>query len=120
MKNIQKYTTQAINAPNTGEILKDFFKKRRISKAALARTLNRASPTVAKYVKNNSIQTSVLWEICHALKHNFLLDIAVQLPTDYTTNSPIDSTKDERIAQLTQENALLKAQNQVLVEVAKR
>ena len=62
----QKYRTQNNTAPNTGELLKAFYKKRRIHKAALARILNRRGSTMAEFEKNASIQTAVLWEICHA------------------------------------------------------
>jgi len=40
--------------------------------------------TLAGYEKNSAIQTAVLWELCHALKHNFFLDIACQLPAEFT------------------------------------
>jgi uncharacterized protein YceH (UPF0502 family) len=41
------------------------------------------------------------------------------LPAEYKTNAPTDTSKDERIAQLEQEVALLKAKNDALVEVMK-
>ena len=119
MKHEQKYTSQAIAAPNTGALLKDFFKKRRIRKAALARLINRSPKTLATYGRNSTMQTAVLWEICHALKHNFLLDIAAQLPSTYSTNAPIDNSKEERIAQLEKEIDLLKAKNEALMEALK-
>ena len=119
MKHDQKYITQAITAPNTGELLKDFFKKRRIRKAALSRLINRSPKTLATYEKNSTLQTAILWEICHALKHNFFADIAAQLPPTYTTQAPADSTQDERIAALEQENTILKAKNEALMEALK-
>jgi hypothetical protein len=36
---------------------------------------------LATYGKNSTLQTAILWEICHALKHNFFADIAAQLPS---------------------------------------
>ena len=112
MKHDQKYLTQASTAPHTGELLKDFFKKRRIRKAALSRLINRSPKTLATYGKNSTLQTAILWEICHALKHNFFADIAVQLPSTYTT-------QDDRIAALEQEIALLKAKIESLMEALK-
>jgi hypothetical protein len=120
MKAVRKYDIQTNKAPDTGALLKAFFKKRRISKAALARTLNRASKTLVGFVKRSSIQTAVLWEICHALKHNFFADIAAQLPATYTTNDIADNTQTERIAQLEHENALLQAKYDALVEVMRK
>ena len=115
----KKYIQQKEQAPNTGELLKTFFKQRRIRKAALARLMNRSFNTLSTYQKNDTLQTAILWEICHALKHNFFADIAVQLPSTYTTNAPADSTQDDRIAALEQEIALLKAKNESLMEALK-
>ena len=120
MKAIRKYDNQINKAPDTGALLKAFFRKRRISKAALARTLNRASNTLVGFVKRNSIQTAVLWEICHALKHNFFADIAAQLPATYTTTMPADNTQTERITQMEHENALLQAKYEALVDVMRK
>ena len=120
MRTQKKYNNPSNAAPNTGELLKTYFKQKRIRKAALARLLNRSSNTLVTFVKNETIQTAVLWEISNALKHNFFMDIAVQLPATYSVNVPPDTSKDERISQLEQEVALLKAEKQVLIEVAKR
>lgn len=109
-----------LNKIHVGQLLKSYIDKHRIYKSVLARKINKFDSTIIYYQKNASIQTAVLLELSQVLQHNFFADIAAQLPTNYTTNAPIDNTKDERIAQLTQENALLKAQNQVLVEIAKR
>jgi transcriptional regulator with XRE-family HTH domain len=116
----QKYRTQNNTAPNTGELLKAFYKKRRIHKAALARILNRRGSTMAEFEKNASIQTAVLWEICHALKHNFFADLAAQLPAAYTTSVPADTTKDERIAELELQLKLSQAKYDALADVMKR
>ena len=115
----KKYIQQKEQAPNTGELLKTFFKQRRIRKAALARLMNRSFNTLSTYQKNDTLQTAILWEICHALKHNFFTDIAVQLPPTYTTQAPADSTQDDRIAALEQENTILKAKNESLMEALK-
>ncbi|MFN8282869.1 MAG: hypothetical protein U0U67_06610 [Chitinophagales bacterium] len=71
---------------------------------------------MSKCEKNKTIQTAVLWEICNALKHNFFLDLAAALPSIFTTNVPVDTTKDERITQLEKEIDLLKAKNEALME----
>ena len=98
MKHDQKYLTQASTAPHTGELLKDFFKKRRIRKAALSRLINRSPKTLATYGKNSTLQTAILWEICQA---------------------PADTTQNDRIAALEQENTILKAKNESLMEALK-
>ena len=120
MKIQKKYSTQANPSPDTGMMLKAFFKKRRISKAALARTMNRAYKTLIAFTKGKTIQTALLWEISHALKHNFFADIATQLPDGYTTSAPADTAKDTRIAELQKENDLLQAKYDALVEVMRK
>jgi transcriptional regulator with XRE-family HTH domain len=118
--NTQKYQTVKSTAPNTGELLKAFYKKKRIHKAALARILNRKPNTIAAFEKNASIQTSILWELCQALKHNFFADIAAQLPDSFSTSVSADTTKDERIAELELQLKLTQAKYEALVEVMKR
>lgn len=41
-----------------------------------------------------------------ALKHNFVSDIAAQMPAAFSTDAPADTSKDARIREL--EEALLK------------
>ena len=68
--------------PSSGEIIISVIKKRKINRAALARNMQRSYSTVSFYLKNGSIQTSILWELSLILKHNFFADIAHQLPAD--------------------------------------
>ena len=104
-------------APNTGEMLKRLFKKRRIYQSGLAHQLGRRPETVADYTRRASIQTTLLWEICHVLKHNFFVDMGAQLPADFATELPGDTAKDERIAQLERELEVVKAERDVLVRM---
>lgn len=119
MRTRKKYTEQISPAPNTGEFLAAHIKKKRLSKAALARSLKRNEKTLVTYIRNQTMQTAVLWEICHVLKHNFFADISAQLPDTYTNNVVKDTSNAERIAQLESENELLKAKNEVLLEALK-
>jgi hypothetical protein len=75
--------------------------------------------TIIHYQKSASIQISIVNELCHALKHNFFADLAALLPPTYTTNAPTDSTQNDRIAALEQENTILKAKNEALMEALK-
>ncbi|HUM53182.1 MAG TPA: hypothetical protein PK431_15255 [Chitinophagales bacterium] len=102
-----------------GNILKNYIDTKKISKAALARKIKRKDGNILHYQKSATLQISIVHELSHALKHNFFMDIAMQLPPTYTVTAPPDTSKDERIAQLEQENAILKAEKQVLIEVAK-
>ena len=117
----RKYiVNQTANELNTGHLLVKYFLAHRTRKAALARALNRDASSIMNYQKNATIQTAILWEISHVLKHNFFKDIAVTLPSDFTTYAPIESQKDERIAEL--ETQLLQAQTErnILLEAMKK
>ena len=93
--------------PDTGAILTAYFKKKRIYRSGLGRALGKDYKAVRGYETRSTILTSVLWELCIALKHNFFADIAALLPAEYGTDAPADTTKDDRIKEL--ETALLKA-----------
>lgn len=115
-KTPQKYIENTERpAPHTGEMLKALYKKRRIRKAALARKINRRASTLASFAKNHTIQTAVLWELSHALKHNFFADIAAQLPAEYATNVEANTTNTDRITQLERQVELLEAEKNVLL-----
>jgi hypothetical protein len=118
MNRDQKYHIQEHPAPHSGLLLTTYFKEKRIRKSALAREMNRRPDTIYGFEKNSSIQTAILWEICHALKHNFFADIALLLPTTYSqTISAETLAKDQRIAQLEQENLLITNERDLLLKV---
>ena len=105
------------NAPEIGLIIKRFFKEKRIYRSALSRKLKVRLNTVLDYEKRQTMQTGTLWNLSVALKHNFFSDIAHQLPTDFSTYAPVNTTLPERIAVLENENELLKAQLEGLERV---
>lgn len=114
MNKEHKYLQNVENpAPHTGTMLQRYYKQHKISKAALARTLNRQASTIYQFEKRQTIQTAVLWELCHALRHNFFADIAHQLPQTYTTST----AKDDKIAALTHENARLQSECDLLKSI---
>jgi hypothetical protein len=103
-----------------GEIIKQYINKNKIYKSALARTMNRTSPTsIIQYQKGKTMQATTLLEFSNALKHNFFMDVALLLPASYSSNVKVDTTKDEEIVSLKKRIELLEAQNEVLKEVAK-
>lgn len=83
-----------------GQLLLNYFEKHRTRKAALARLLQVKPTAILRYQKRDSLQISILINISHALKHNFLMDIAQELPREYTTNKPIFVEKDTEIEAL--------------------
>jgi DNA-binding Xre family transcriptional regulator len=120
MKTVPENTIDSQNAtPNTGLMLTSYFKEKRIRKNALARMLNRNPSTLVSFTKNKTIQTTVLWEICHALKHNFFADIAALFPENFTNNVKPNTDAAERIAALELENVILKAEVAILLKAMK-
>ena len=108
----------ATTAPHMGNLLKQHIRHNRLRRAAIARHLGRGYSTVYKYQKSESMQTSLLWELCLVIKHNFFMDLAAQLPADFTTNAPDPTLPlQERIAALEEENKLLKTKVETLMQV---
>jgi hypothetical protein len=106
---------------DTGKMILDFITKNRMSKTELGNKIDRTALSILGYTRNKSVQTGILLSICNATKHNFFRDIADQLPDDYTYIKPEDMTlhneKDYLIAQLQEENKVLKIQNEVLMRI---
>lgn len=106
---------------NTGEMLLRFITKNHIPKGELGAKIGRNSLSILNYTRNDSIQTKLLVKICHATKHNFFRDIADQLPEDYTFYKPVDRSelieKEQLIAQLQEENKVLRIQNELLMKI---
>ena len=106
------------NSPHIGEMLSERIKKRRISKAAISRVMQRAPETVHRFTKRPSLQTEILWQLCTVMKHNFFADLAAQLPPDFTANAPDPTLPlQERIAALEEENIVLTTKVETLMAV---
>lgn len=118
MKNrTRKYTLNtAAPAPSTGEMLSKYITDKRIYQSALARLLNRNQSAISEFRQGATIQTAILWEICHALKYNFFADIAAQLPADYGFSAENTNKKqaDTAVDSLQKEIALLKMERDML------
>ena len=67
-----------INIPdiNVGEKIEILIKELRISQSALADLLNIPKTNVFRFLHKNTIDTSLLQEICVVLEHNFFKDLA--------------------------------------------
>ena len=112
------------NNIDTGKMLDNFLVKNRIAKSDLGTGINRTGVAVLRYTYNSSIQTGILLDICHALKHNFFHDIANQLPKDFTVsknnnveNGTFDNSLQTLYEQLQEENKVLKIQNELLMKI---
>ena len=117
-KKDRKYKlTEIENQPHIGKMLHDLYKKRRVFQSALARKLNRRYETVFQYQKKASIQVAILWELSHALKHNFFKDIAAMMPAEYASNAPQETSQAEQIVALTEQVKLLTAERDMALKL---
>jgi hypothetical protein len=105
------------NNINTGRMLNDYFIKNRIVKDQVGRDINRNGKGVGAFVKNGSIQTGILIDICYALQHNFFQDIANKLPKDFGVDKTLDAANENSILQILEENKILKIQNELLMRL---
>jgi hypothetical protein len=48
------------------------------------------------------------------------MDLAAQLPETYTSDAPVDTSKDEEIARLKEQIKILEAEKEILVRVMGR
>ena len=110
--------TPIATCPDVGKVIRTHIKKRRISKAALSRNVNHNHQALHSILQRHSLQLQTLWELSVAMRHNFLLDLAAQLPADFTTNAPDPTLAlQEELAQLREENIRLTTQVETLKEV---
>jgi hypothetical protein len=109
-KKFQAPTPQAM--PSLGKMIALHLRKHRINASKLSTTtLQRHVSALAKFKKRPSFQAAILWELSHALHHNFFMDLAMQLPQDYAQDPHHFADKIEalqlEIHNLRIENALL-------------
>ena len=101
----------------TGELLSAYCTRKRIFKSGLARKTGIGYQSLLKYLKSETLPLDTLLKLSEGLEHNFLMDIAVQLPKTYTTDVPIDQTTANKIEALERKIELLEAEKQVLLQV---
>lgn len=61
-----------------------------------------------------------LIKISYALEHNFLMDIACQLPKNFSTNAPIDTSANNEIEVLKEKVKQLETEKQILLLVVRK
>jgi DNA-binding Xre family transcriptional regulator len=100
-----------------GELLTAYYNRKRIYKSVLARKTGMDYQTILKQQKSKTINVDALLKISAVLEHNFLMDIAVQLPKTYTTDAAVDPTTTNEIEALKKKIELLEAEKQLLLQV---
>ena len=98
-----------------GNMIKNYIDSENLKRTAIAHLMSIPNTAIYAYEKRESLKTSTVLRICHALKYNFFMDIANSLPVDYKYNRGLSIAKDVLIEQqnaeitrLTHENNLLK------------
>src|SRR5690606_24789538 len=121
MKELQEYTFYKLDEhplPHLGTVLKQFMEERRTRKSSLSKILEINPSGITRYLKQPSLQCTVLWRFSYALNHNFFMDLAAQMPPEFTTNAPDPTLPlQQRIATLEEENKLLNAKVETLMAV---
>ncbi len=101
--------------PHIGKILKAYVREKRISQAGWARQQGIGAQQVARYLKRPDQRIGTLFTISQVLKHNFLREIADQLPAEFPPHH--ENPLSIRVAELEKENEMLKMQVDLLKEV---
>ncbi len=98
-----------------GNLIKQFIDKKYLKRTNVAYSIGVPNTAIYAYEKRSSIQTETLFRVCHALKHNFFMDIGNMLPKEYTQNESSD--KDNLITEQAKEIHKLKLENELLKEL---
>lgn len=109
--------TQTTEMPHIGNMIKSHFKTNRIHQATLGRAMSVSPHTIVGYKKAPTLQLKTIWNLCHSLQHNFLMDIALQLPENYSINQHINKSKYQQIADLERRIEVLEIEKAILLQV---
>lgn len=116
---------------NIGQMLTDYFKKHKVNRSKATRKMGLNPQQLFYYMKRSSMDFDKLIEFSHGLKHNFLLDMAVKMPQDYTNNVVSSADKNfltkekelavalEEINELKEKLKIAEVENSLLLKVLK-
>lgn len=102
---------------STGKLLDAYLKNNQIHGERLANLIGVQGQTVSKYRSGNIMRSSTIEDICYALEHNFFQDMANHLPREFSVNPTLNSANQELIAQLQEENKVLRIENNLLMRM---
>ncbi len=103
---------------NVGEIVKNYIDTNRIFKSSLARKIDKADSTIIRYQNSETLQTSIILELSHALKHNFFAEIAMLLPPEYSAPKTEQASANlQTILELQKEIEKLNIENNLLKSI---
>ncbi|MFN8282772.1 MAG: hypothetical protein U0U67_06125 [Chitinophagales bacterium] len=111
---------------NIGVLLRTYFIKNNVYRIGLAKKMGIKVQQIFYAIRTKSMDVNRLVAFSHGLQHNFLMDIAAQLPDNYTTDAKLFTKKEEEIAVLKENTKVLEdkikaleAENALLLKVLK-
>ncbi len=103
------------NKLHIGRMIKACIDRKNVLRTSLAKKMGTPGTAIYGYEKRDSLKTSTVLRVCHALKYNFFMDMANALPPEYDYDRELSASKDNiiskqeaEIQKLQYENALLK------------
>ncbi len=112
------------NNIDTGKLIERVALQQKLTNVEIEKAIDRQPTSMYKYIRNSSIQTGILIDLCYAMKYNFFQEIANQLPNEFTkTDKDADeklaqkTALENRIAELEEENKILKVQVDLLMKI---
>ncbi|MAL59447.1 MAG: hypothetical protein CMC14_05305 [Flavobacteriaceae bacterium] len=117
----QSHKKKIPQMPHIGKLYQDFIRKKRYPQVWVAKYMGKNESVVTRYRHRPSLQCYLLWELSHILKHNFFLDLAAQLPSNFTTHAPDPTLAlQERVKELEEEVNTLRIQKETLEGILKK
>ena len=112
------------NNINTGELIEQLLSRLKFTNAEIEKAIGRPGSSMYKYIRNTSIQTGILIDLCYALKYNIFQEIANKLPSEFLKTDKDAGEKlvfktenEKRIADLEEENKIMKVQLDLLMKL---
>jgi hypothetical protein len=102
---------------DTGKLIKEVLKKRRVTHAALGRAVNRSQSNISVLLAAPSTQAYILWEMSLALRHNLFSDLADRL--DEATEGRLREGRVD-VGQLQAELARVREERDTLMRVVEK
>ena len=100
-----------------GTLIHNYLNENRIHGTTLASMIGKTGQMVTLYKSSPGMRTNTLEDVCYALEHNFFQDLANHLPSDFTVDARLNAGHNQLIAQLQEENKVLRIQNELLMKL---
>ncbi len=105
------------NPFHIGKYLTQIIEQKKLKRSEITSLMGVQYSAFYGYENRPSLQYSIVYRLCLAMKYNLFLDIANTLPADFEHNLNLTSAKDDLLKQLQDENQKLKWENDLLKEI---